>query len=70
MTESAGMPKTIKTVRGTRVMCPEDCRYRDRLAPFCGYCMMEILGRKKKTEEQNDGSNKEKTAGQAGEERL
>ena len=64
------MPKTIKTVPGTRVLCPEDCRYRSKLAPFCGYCMMEILERKKETEEESDGSSKEETFGQARQEGL
>ena len=63
------MPKTIKTVPGTRVLCPEDCRYRSKLAPFCGYCMMEILNRKKKTEE-SDGKDKTEADRQAGKERL
>lgn len=31
--------------------CPKDCRYRSRLAPFCGFCMMKILG---KREEESD----------------
>ena len=49
-------------VPGTRILCPEECRYRDKTAPFCGYCMMEILGRKKKTEDK-DGQGKTETAG-------
>lgn len=52
-----------------KVLCPDNCRYRDRLAPFCGYCMMEILGRKKNTEE-TDEKSEEKPAGEAGKERL
>ena len=56
-------------VPGTRIRCPDNCRYRNRLAPFCGYCMMEILGRKKETEEK-DGKIEAETAGQAGKERL
>ena len=39
-------------------MCPDNCRYRSKLAPFCGYCMLEILGRKKE-EEETDGSGEE-----------
>ena len=61
------MPKTIKTVPGTRVLCPEDCRYRNKLAPFCGYCMLEILGRKETEEE--DGQSKAEADGKAEKER-
>ncbi len=43
---------------GIRTMCPDNCRYRSKLAPFCGYCMLEILGRKKE-EEETDGSGEE-----------
>jgi hypothetical protein len=49
--------------------CPENCRYRSKLAPFCGYCMKEIL-EKKNTEEADDGEIDKNPAGQAGEERL
>ena len=63
------MPKTIKIVPGTRVLCPEDCRYRSKLAPFCGYCMMEILNREMKTED-TDGQGKTETDRQAREEGL
>ena len=51
--------REIPKVPGLRVMCPEDCRYRNKLAPFCGYCMMEILNRKKK--EKSDGKVKTET---------
>ena len=27
----------------TKRLCPEDCAYRSKLAPFCGYCMKNIL---------------------------
>ena len=67
MTRSA-LKQTKMTVPGTKVKCPEDCRYRDRLAPFCGYCMMEILNRKKT--EVTDGQDKNEADGKAGEERL
>ena len=63
------MKQTKTTVPGTRVECPEDCRYRSKLAPFCGYCMMEILNRKKK-EEESDGKDKTEADRQAGKERL
>ena len=61
--------KPIPETPGMRTMCPDNCRYRDRLAPFCGYCMLEILGRKKETEEK-DGEIDTEIAGQAGEEGL
>ena len=61
--------KPIPETPGMRTMCPDNCRYRDRLAPFCGYCMLEILGRKQKTEEK-DGEIDTEIAGQAGEEGL
>jgi len=28
---------------GKRSMCPDDCRYRNKLAPFCGYCLPEVM---------------------------
>lgn len=57
------------TVPGTKIECPDNCRYRNKLAPFCGYCMMEILNRKKNTEEQ-DGNSEKETAGEARKEGL
>ena len=65
----SALKQTKTTVPGTRVMCPDNCRYRDRLAPFCGYCMMEILGRNKEMEESN-GKVDTEAAGQAREEGL
>ena len=65
----SALKQTKATVPGTRVMCPDNCRYRDRLAPFCGYCMLEILGRKQKTEEK-DGEIDTEIAGQAREKGL
>lgn len=53
------MPKTIKTVPGTRVLCPEDCRYRNKLAPFCGYCIPEVLKKLGKIEGDEHGNGKE-----------
>ena len=61
--------KPIPETPGMRTMCPDSCRYRDRLAPFCGYCMLEILGRKQETEEK-DGEIDTETAGQAREKGL
>ena len=61
--------KPIPGPPGMRTMCPDNCRYHDRLAPFCGYCMLEILGKKEETEE-TDGEIDTETAGQAREEGL
>ena len=60
--------KPIPKPPGIRTMCPDNCRYRDRLAPFCGYCMLEILGRRKETEDREDGKIDTEAAGQAGKE--
>lgn len=68
MMESA-LKQTRTTVPGTKVECPDNCRYRNKLAPFCGYCMMEILNRKKEIGG-NDGKNETETVGQAGKEGL
>ena len=46
-----------------KIKCPEDCRYRNRLAPFCGYCLPDImrkLGIRQKKEETDD-STEERT---------
>lgn len=61
--------KPIPRPPGMRTKCPDKCRYRDRLAPFCGYCMLEILGRKQETEEK-DGEIDTEIAGQAREKGL
>lgn len=45
-----------------KVKCPEDCHYRQRDAPFCGFCMRKILmeqkdkGQEEKKEGDRDGS--------------
>lgn len=49
-----------------KIMCPDNCRYRDKKAPFCGYCLPEIvrkLGMRK--EEKEDGNREEKRDRQA-----
>ena len=61
--------KPIPETPGMRTMCPDNCRYLDILAPFCGYCMLEILGRKQETEEK-DGEIDTEIAGQAREKGL
>ena len=50
-----------------KIMCPENCRYRDKKAPFCGYCMMKILGRDK---EIKNGQNETKDDGQGSRKRV
>ena len=55
-----------------KIKCPENCRYRDRLAPFCGYCLPKImkeLGLRKDKEEVY-GQNETEDNGQAGSEGL
>lgn len=42
-----------------KILCPENCKYRNKLAPFCGYCLPEImreLGIRQKKEESNDST--------------
>ena len=46
-----------------KIKCPENCRYRDRLAPFCGYCLPEImkqLGIRQKKKEKADGGEEKR----------
>lgn len=38
--------------------CPENCRYRRKEAPFCGYCMMEIIYGKRE-EDKDDSRQKQ-----------
>lgn len=33
------------------VLCHEDCNFRNRAAPFCGYCMYRILNMKERKKE-------------------
>ena len=46
-----------------KILCPEDCKYRSKIAPFCGYCLpriMKELGlRKEKEEDENGNRQKE-----------
>jgi len=46
-----------------KILCPEDCKYRSKSAPFCGYCLpriMKELGlRKEKEEDENGNRQKE-----------
>ena len=48
-----------------RRQCPENCRYRRKEAPFCGYCMMEIIYGKRKEEEDDSRQNKAENTEQA-----
>lgn len=55
-----------------KVLCPENCRYRSKSAPFCGYCLPKImkkLGLRKEKEEVY-GQNETEDNGQAGSEGL
>lgn len=45
-----------------KVLCPEECRYRSKIAPFCGYCLPKImkeLGLRKEKEEDKNGNRQE-----------
>lgn len=56
------MHKRTGAYRATR-KCPENCKYRAREVPFCGFCMMEILGKKEKEKDMQmmiDNPEKEK----------
>lgn len=35
-----------------KIRCPDDCVYRQRLAPMCGFCLIKIL---EDLEKKNDG---------------
>ena len=26
-----------------KIQCPDDCKYRNKLAPFCGYCLPDVM---------------------------
>ena len=50
--------KELPKIPGTKVLCPEECRYRNKLAPFCGYCLpvvMKKLGIEDKGKDSYDG---------------
>lgn len=32
-----------------RRRCPDDCNYKDRRSAFCGFCMLDILERRKES---------------------
>lgn len=54
--------KELPKVRGNRVLCPEDCRYRNKNAPVCGYCIPKVLkelGMDRKRKESNHGRKEE-----------
>ena len=36
-----------------KIVCDENCEYRNRNADFCGYCLMKILSERK---EKNHGT--------------
>jgi hypothetical protein len=55
-----------------KVLCPENCRYRSKSAPVCGYCLPKImkeLGLRKDKDEVY-GQNETEDNGQAGSEGL
>ena len=42
-----------------KVSCPEDCMYRNRYAPLCGFCMRHVLGLDEKKGGGSDGQESE-----------
>ena len=49
------------TAKQTR-KCPEDCIYRNKYAPFCGYCLPDIMKRREEAKDaggQNDTEDTE-----------
>lgn len=45
-----------------KILCPEDCKYRRKNAPFCGYCLPKImkeLGLREEKEEDENGNRQE-----------
>ena len=46
-----------------KIKCPEDCRYRNRLAPVCGYCLPDIMRKLgiRQEKEVSDDSTEERT---------
>ena len=46
-----------------KIRCPEDCRYRNRLAPVCGYCLPDIMRKLgiRQEKEETDDSTEERT---------
>lgn len=39
--------------------CPKECVYRNKLAPFCGYCLSRIM---RELEEEKNGTKQKQTA--------
>lgn len=37
------MMKELPKIPGTKVLCPEECRYRNKVVPFCGYCLPVVM---------------------------
>ena len=56
--------KELPVTPGRRRMCPDNCRYRSRQVPFCGFCMMEIK-KKAKGGKQGDRQVKNQNTGKA-----
>lgn len=54
--------KPLPTTPGRREFCPENCKYRAREVPFCGFCLARIkseLGIDKK--EETDGTGQDRS---------
>ena len=65
MTTGSALIQTKTSVPGSRRECPDNCRYRNKLAPFCSYCMYEVLRKlgMDKVKEKDDGDRKGKEGG-------
>jgi hypothetical protein len=44
-----------------KIQCPDDCKYRNKLAPFCGYCLPDVMRKlgMRKEKEDKDGNRQE-----------
>ena len=42
-------------------LCPENCNYRNRLLPYCGYCLYKILNEMEEDENANRENETEHT---------
>lgn len=40
-----------------RVLCPDGCRYRNKIVPFCGYCMIDVMKKSSIDENRKEKDN-------------
>ena len=50
-----------------KILCPESCKFRNKLAPFCGYCLPAVMKKLGIRQEEKDGirQNETENTGQA-----